>query len=96
MHEVDVALLCSDATEGNVTIPVTKILNFDSANYDDNQQVTVTGVDDSLSDGDTAYHIDLTLSSSDSEFDGKSDKAELVNIDDEVGINPGIIMYLLN
>jgi uncharacterized repeat protein (TIGR01451 family) len=52
--DVTIALSSSDATEGTV-LPAS--LTFTTANWNLAQTVTVTGVDDTLDDGDVAYSI---------------------------------------
>jgi len=52
--DVTIGLTSSDTTEGTVS-PVS--LTFTSANWNVNQTVTVTGVDDSIVDGNVAYSI---------------------------------------
>ncbi len=51
---VSISLSSSDTSEGTVS-PAT--LTFSSANWNINQAVTVTGVDDSIIDGNVAYSI---------------------------------------
>lgn len=57
---VVINVMSSDTSEGTVT-PTS--LTFDSANWNSDQTVTVTGVNDSLDDGDTNYVIQLVLNS---------------------------------
>ncbi len=38
----------------------------------------------------------MNASSGDGEYDGKTASVNLVNSDDEVVVNPAVIMYLLN
>ena len=58
----------SDTTEGTVS---PSLLTFTSANWNANQTVTVTGVNDSLDDGNQSYTIVLaSANSSDSGYSG--------------------------
>ncbi len=52
--DVVIGVWSSDETEGTV-LPVS--LTFTSENWDDEQTVTVTGVDDALDDGDVSYFV---------------------------------------
>ncbi len=82
--DVSVDLYSSDPNEGTVS-PSTLI--FTSINWDANQPVTVTGVDDILTDGNQTYTIQFTATSSDdSGYNGLIDPSNdvtVVNIDDE-------------
>lgn len=94
--DVTITLISVDASEGVVTTPASKELTFTMADWDQSQEVVVTGVDDDLLDGDTTFGIDLDATSSDSQYQGKSAHKVLVNADNENGFNPSIIMYLLD
>lgn len=59
---VTVVLTSTDTTEGTVS---PSSLTFTPGNFSTDQTVTVTGVDDSLDDGDIAYAIAFTLVSAD-------------------------------
>ena len=65
--DVTVALTSNDPTEGTVS-PASLI--FNSSNWNVPRIVTVTGVNDSLIDGDITYSIGLSLSSSDTLYNG--------------------------
>ena len=66
--DVTLGLATSDATEGTVS-PAS--LTFTAANWNTAQTVTVTGVDDSLADGDMAYRIvSAAATSTDANFNG--------------------------
>ena len=66
--DVTIAVSSSDATEGTVS-PAS--LTFTASNWSTPQAVTVTGVDDSLDDGDVVYTISTAAAtSSDSRYDG--------------------------
>lgn len=55
----------SDTTEGTVS-PASLI--FTSANWSTSQQVTITGVDDAILDGDVVYTIVITVSTTDPHY----------------------------
>lgn len=96
-YDVVISASSSDVSEGIVDLPLSKTLTFTQANWNIPQQVTIIGVDDSELDGDVSYSIDFNAASSDSEYNGKTTSVDLINLDNETGgINPGIIMYLLN
>ena len=66
--DVVVALTSSDTTEGTVN---PSPLTFTSGNWNTPQTVTVTGVDDSLDDGDISYSVVTAAAASvDSNFNG--------------------------
>jgi len=65
---VTIGVSSSDTTEGTVS---PSLLTFTSANWNENQTVTVTGVNDSLDDGNQSYTVVLAAaSSSDSGYSG--------------------------
>jgi hypothetical protein len=65
---VTIGVSSSDTTEGTVS---PSLLTFTSANWNANQTVTVTGVNDSLDDGDQSYTVVLaSANSSDSSYSG--------------------------
>ena len=65
---VTISIASNDTTEGTVS---TSSLTFTSANWNVTQAVTVTGVNDSLDDGDIAYSIVTgAASSSDAGYNG--------------------------
>ena len=70
----------SDATEGTVS----DALTFTATNWNTAQTVTVTGVDDTLEDGDRTYRIRFTVSSTDGAYNGITVPAvSVINEDDE-------------
>ena len=79
---VTVAVSVSNAIEGTVS---TTLLTFTSANWNVTQTVTVTGVDDTLDDGDRAYTVVLdAASSSDAAYNGMNPAdVALTNTDDD-------------
>ena len=79
--DVVVSLSSSDTGEGEVT-PAT--LTFTPADWNSAQTVTVTGVEDSLDDGSQSFHIDFSLSSGDSQYDGLSvPSVSVINLDND-------------
>jgi len=78
--DVTVTVASSDTTEGTVG-PAT--LTFTSANWNTAQTVTVTGVDDTLDDGDIAYSVTLTAASGDANYSGLTGTRSLANTDND-------------
>jgi len=62
---VTINLSSSLQTEGIVTFPANKTLTFTPANWNIPQNVTVTGQDDSVVDGDIAYVVQLVGTATD-------------------------------
>jgi len=81
--DVTIGLSSSAPTEG--TVGVSSLL-FTSANWNVAQQVTVTGVDDQVDDGDVAYTIvTAAASSADPRYDGlDANDVSVTNVDDDV------------
>ncbi len=80
--DVEIAVDSSDTGEGTVS-PTD--LTFTPANWDADQTVTVTGIDDDLADGNQSFTITLAAATSaDSDYDG-IDPADVtvVNTDDD-------------
>ncbi|TFH70252.1 hypothetical protein E3V39_15360, partial [Gammaproteobacteria bacterium LSUCC0112] len=69
-----------DVTEGGLS---TNSVTFTAANWNTPQTVTVTSVDDQLVDGDVAYTLQLTASSSDTNYAGKSASVAVTNRDND-------------
>lgn len=82
---VTVALSSSDTTEGTVS-PAS--LTFTPENWDQPQQVTITGVDDALEDGPVSYNIVLgAATSTDDNYAGLVPPlVRALNADSEIGI----------
>lgn len=78
--DVTIGLASGDGTEGTVS-PAK--LTFTAETWDVPQEVTVTGVDDDLTDGDVAYTIEIAAESADAAY-GALDPADVsaVNRDD--------------
>ncbi len=64
VNDVTFTLSSSDATEGDVTNPAGKTVTFTSANWNSNQTITVTGINDDIDDGNIAYQINISNASS--------------------------------
>ncbi|MFQ5470054.1 MAG: Calx-beta domain-containing protein [Gammaproteobacteria bacterium] len=82
---VTIDLVSSDTTEGNVTTPVSGQLTFLPGNWNVDQTVTITGVDDVSFDGNVAYSIITTSSSAgDPAYDNLAvSDVSLINTDDD-------------
>lgn len=88
----DVVLLVSSNDTDEVAVsPMT--LTFTNANWDTPQTVTVTGVDDTLEDGDQNVLVTLAVddANSDDAFDGLSAAVDVTNADnDDDGVDPAV------
>ena len=89
--DVTINLLSSNPAEGTVPASIT----FTTANWDVAQTVTVTGVDDTIADGDIAYTIITSVSTTDPVY-APLDPADVsvTNQDDEtadIAITPTIL-----
>ncbi|MCL4207829.1 MAG: DNRLRE domain-containing protein [Pirellulaceae bacterium] len=81
LADVSIEFASSQPSEGIVT-PIA--LTFNSWNWNTPQSVTVTGVDDLVADGDTAYSVVVTVSSTDPVYDGiEAEDVPVVNLDNE-------------
>ena len=82
-HDVTVAFDVSDPSEGALS---KTSLTFTPDNWQSPQIVTVTGVQDTLADGDIAYTVDFTASTSaDSIYNGlTAPSISLINLDDDL------------
>ena len=80
-QEITLDLTSSNPNEGMLS---TDVLVFDSSNWNEPQSFTVTGVDDDLEDGDIAYSIQTTISTSDEAYGLLPvDDIVLANVDDD-------------
>ncbi|MFK0733225.1 MAG: ExeM/NucH family extracellular endonuclease, partial [Gloeotrichia echinulata HAB0833] len=77
---VTIALSSANTAEGTVS-PTS--LTFTAANWNTAQTVTLTGVDDQVADGNIAYNITGTASSSDSNYQGRNFTVNATNIDND-------------
>ncbi|RFP57185.1 MAG: hypothetical protein BJG00_013095 [Limnothrix sp. CACIAM 69d] len=84
--KVTVNLTSSDTTEGTV-LPAS--VEFDNTNWSTTKTVTVTGVDDSLVDGNIAYSINGSLTSSDANYSGKTFAITASNTDNDTASGGG-------
>ncbi|WP_455201963.1 multicopper oxidase domain-containing protein, partial [Kaarinaea lacus] len=90
---VSISVTSSDTSEGSVA---PGSLQFDAANWDTPQTVTVTGVDDADVDGDIAYNVDFAAQSNDTNYNGISiDSVSLTNQDNDVAQPPPTTNYQL-
>ncbi len=79
--DVTIQLQSTDTTEGTLS---TNTLLFTPSNWNVAQTIRVTGVDDSLVDGNIAYAIQLSLSSADSNYNQLAvSSIGLTNIDND-------------
>jgi large repetitive protein len=86
-QNVVIPVSSSDTTEGTVSVAS---LTFTSANWNQNQTVTVSGVNDNVDDGDIGYTIVLgNATGGDPQYNNLNPAdVPIVNIDDDtVGIN---------
>jgi hypothetical protein len=81
-NDVTIGISSSETTEGMVS---PSSLTFTSADWNTDQTVTVTGVDDDVIDGNQSYTIVLAAASSlDGDYDGLDpDDVSVSNVDDE-------------
>ncbi len=88
---VTIGLTSSDTTEGTVS---TAQLTFTADNWDTQQTVTVTGVDDDVTDGDVPYTIETTASSADALYNGIAvADVSVINEDDD---KTGSVTFVVN
>jgi gliding motility-associated-like protein len=86
VEEVSIRFESSNETEGTVS-PAT--LTFNAGNWDANQEITITGQDDAVMDGNIPYTISISASSGDANYNNLADQTLSVinNDNDLVGIN---------
>jgi len=89
--DVTIAINSLDTTEG-VASP--SGITFTPVNWNINQMVTVTGVDDAIQDGNQSYTIDLgAASSSDSNYNNLNpNDISVINTDNEVAPDPSCLL----
>ena len=80
----NVVLSITSANTAEDTVSPT-VLTFTSSNYSTPQTVTLTGIDDSVVDGDVTTVITVEVDDNDSDFDyhGLSDTIHVINVDNE-------------
>ncbi|WP_462318277.1 Calx-beta domain-containing protein, partial [Marinilabilia sp.] len=80
----DVVLIVSglDPTEGSIS---TEEVTFTAANWNQLQNITITGVDDDLVDGNITYMLTISVddSRSDATYHGQSETLNVINTDDD-------------
>ena len=83
VSDVSFSVASSDLSEGTVDVSQ---LTFNSSNWNVAQTVTVTGVDDSVVDGDVIYSVVLGVAdTTDSNYSGLNpDDVSLINEDDDI------------
>ncbi len=90
--DVTVTLNGLDNSEGSLNAST---LTFTPGNWDDNQTITVTGVNDEIADGNISYTLSGTSNSSYTPFNGiGSDNIEVTNIDNNtagISVSPSTI-----
>lgn len=75
-----------DTSEG--WISSNALLTFTPANWNIPQNVYVTGLDDSVDDGDVFYDMNILARSNDSRYDGIAvDTVTIMNVNDEYSVN---------
>ena len=88
---VIVTLASSDVSEG--TVSPTQMI-FTSADWSTPQIATVTGVDDAVADGNIAYTIVPTVSSSDANYNNlAAGNVSVTNLDND---SPGVIVSAIS
>lgn len=81
-QNVTINISSNNTAEGTVA-PAELV--FTAANWNSPQSATVTGVDDSVVDGDVSYAIEFTVTSTDADYDGMAITAiDAVNQDNDV------------
>ena len=80
--DVTVTLSPSDTSEGRLS---SSSLTFTSADWDTARTITITGVADTLVDGDQGYSIDLTASSTDSDYHNVTSSVAATTADSDLG-----------
>lgn len=92
--EVTITIESSDESEGTVA-PNT--LTFNADNWNNNQEVIITGQDDAVMDGDISYIISYAVSSGDATYNTIEDgELPATNLDDDnagITVNPTAGLY---
>jgi hypothetical protein len=80
--DVTITVTSRDTTEGIVS---PSMLTFTPANWNVPQVVVITGVDDTLFDGDVVYSVDLSVTSTDPGYNGlQPSSVSVKNLDNDV------------
>src|SRR6056297_1513779 len=84
-HNVEITINSNDESEGTVS-PAS--ITFTASNWDQPQNVTITGIDDDVEDGDQSYLISMISSSTDNNYnDIDIADVSVTNLDnDEAGV----------
>lgn len=77
---VQIKLTGLDPSEGRLSVTT---LQFTAENWNRQQTVVITGVDDWLADGDAAYTLTLTATSADTAYEGLNLEVPVVNTDND-------------
>ncbi|MBI4211525.1 MAG: hypothetical protein HY540_02700 [Deltaproteobacteria bacterium] len=78
--DVTVTVTSNDTTEGTVS---PSILTFNADNYNVEQVVTITGVDDAVDDGNIGYLVTGTATSNDNDYNGLGQAGNITNVDND-------------
>ena len=81
--DVTIGLSSSDPTEGTVS---PSSLTFTASNWNSPQTVMITGVDDTIDDGDISYTIYAEATSADANYNGKTASISVANQDDDITV----------
>ncbi|NBV76498.1 MAG: calcium-binding protein, partial [Methylococcaceae bacterium] len=79
-NDVTIAFSGLDTTEGSLS---NSSLTFTAANWNTPQALTISGVEDSLVDGNIVYTLTATATSNDSRFNSKSAAVTVTNTDND-------------
>ena len=86
---VSITLQSTNPAEGTVS---PSVVEFTAANWNTPQEITLTGVDDDLADGDAEYTLRVTVVTDDPAYAGVSLPAmSVVNKDNETGRISGVV-----
>ncbi len=80
---VTVAVSSRDTSEGTVAPAA---LTFSTMTWNTAQTVTVTGVDDTLTDGDVTWNVRLASSSTDNDYNGRTYTVSVTTANDDTGL----------
>ena len=86
---VNVAVASRDTTEGTAAPTA---LAFSTSTWNTAQTVTVTGADDAADDGDVAWNVRLTTTSSDTDYNALTEDVAVTTTDDDDP--PGVTLML--
>lgn len=94
-NDVSIIVMSTNTAEGTVSKGE---LRFDAANWDQPQELVVTGMDDAMQDGNVAYQITFKVTSEDAHFnDLEVAPVDLINADnDQAGLAVSATSVTLN